>query len=124
MATKLARPPRAFVYEDLGGMPDDGYRREIIDGDLVVSPAPASGHQRMGGMLSASSRAQDRLVKRELYERLGVPAYWIVDPKVLSIEALRLVGSGYEAEAEVSGEGVFATDWPFPVSVVPARLMG
>ncbi|MHB8296845.1 MAG: Uma2 family endonuclease [Acidimicrobiales bacterium] len=75
-------------------------------------------------VVSPSSEVQDRSVKRELYERLGVPAYWIVDPKVLVLEALRLVGAGYEPEAEVAGEGAFVTDWPFPVRVVPARLMG
>ncbi|MHB8296781.1 MAG: Uma2 family endonuclease [Acidimicrobiales bacterium] len=184
MPTELARPPRAFVYEDLGGMPDDGYRREIIDGNLHVSPAPAGGHQRVsmvlatilfaaespetlvlpapcdwrlpdGGsvepdvmvvrrgdfdpdgpvpatavpvlvveVVSPSSEVQDRAVKRELYERLGVPAYWIVDPKVLVLEALRLVDGRYQTEAEVAGGATFVTDWPFPMSVVPAELMG
>ncbi|MHB8296884.1 MAG: Uma2 family endonuclease, partial [Acidimicrobiales bacterium] len=111
-------------------LPDGG----SVEPDLMVvrrgdfdpdGPVPATAVPVLVvEVVSPSSEVQDRTVKRELYERLGVPAYWIVDPKVLVLEALRLVGSGYEAEAEVSGEGVFVTDWPFPVRVVPARLMG
>lgn len=38
---------RPFTYADLQDMPDDGMRREIINGELVVSPAPTPGHQRV-----------------------------------------------------------------------------
>jgi Uma2 family endonuclease len=36
-----------WTVEDLERLPDDGRRYEIIDGSLVVSPAPAVGHQRV-----------------------------------------------------------------------------
>jgi hypothetical protein len=29
-----------FTVQDLAGMPDDGRRYELIDGELLVSPAP------------------------------------------------------------------------------------
>jgi Uma2 family endonuclease len=40
-------PPRAqpFTHADLEAMPDDGYRHEIIDGTLLVSPSPRAVHQ-------------------------------------------------------------------------------
>lgn len=40
-----ARPGRPFTYADLETMPDDGYRREIVDGVLIVSPSPVRVHQ-------------------------------------------------------------------------------
>src|SRR5215831_17982364 len=38
-------PPRNLTYEDYVGLPDDGRRYEILDGELEVSPAPEPRHQ-------------------------------------------------------------------------------
>ena len=181
MAVEMTRAARPFTYEDLGGMPDDGYRREIIGGSLVVTPAPSGGHQRVtlnlaallraseaggtmamvapfdwrlpdGGsvqpdvmvirredfdpagplpatavpvlvveVLSPSNPAQDRMLKRDLYERLGVPAYWIVDPSRPSLTALRLVEGRFDVEADTSRR--FRTEWPFSLDLIVAELV-
>lgn len=42
---------RPLTYDDLRSMPDDGLRREVIGGELVVTPAPSVGHQRVVGNL-------------------------------------------------------------------------
>jgi Uma2 family endonuclease len=47
-------PP--FTYDDLRSFPDDGYRRELIDGQLIVSPSPIRLHQRCVGELYALLR--------------------------------------------------------------------
>jgi hypothetical protein len=39
---------RPFTVEDLETMPDDGRRYGLIDGVLLVSPAPNWPHQEMG----------------------------------------------------------------------------
>jgi hypothetical protein len=38
---------RPFTVDDLEAMPDDGKRYELIDGMLVVSPAPGMRHQKV-----------------------------------------------------------------------------
>jgi len=43
----LAPGSRPFTVADLEAMPDDGRRYELIDGMLLVSPAPGWGHQHM-----------------------------------------------------------------------------
>jgi Uma2 family endonuclease len=50
MSTPVAT---GLTYDDLLGFPEDGLRREIIDGELFVTAAPNLGHQRTLAVLSA-----------------------------------------------------------------------
>ena len=34
-----------LTYADYAAMPDDGRRYELIDGELIMTPAPGTGHQ-------------------------------------------------------------------------------
>ena len=36
---------RALTVDDLAALPDDGHRYELLDGSLVVTPAPHGRHQ-------------------------------------------------------------------------------
>jgi Uma2 family endonuclease len=45
VVTSPADTTRPFTVTDLEGMPDDGRRYELIDGELLVSPAPGWAHQ-------------------------------------------------------------------------------
>jgi len=42
---------RPLTADDLDALPDDGHRYELIDGTLVVTPAPAWQHQAVQGRL-------------------------------------------------------------------------
>jgi Uma2 family endonuclease len=39
--------PRKLTYQDFEKLPEDGLRHEILDGVHVVSPSPATAHQRV-----------------------------------------------------------------------------
>jgi Uma2 family endonuclease len=47
-------------------------------------------------ILSPGSTRLDRVKKRELYARHGVPEYWIVSPGERTVEVLRLQDKQYE----------------------------
>lgn len=48
----MAMPqPIEWTLEMLHELPDDGNRYELIDGELLVSPAPSLMHQRALGIL-------------------------------------------------------------------------
>jgi hypothetical protein len=96
---------RPFTVDDLEGFPDDGNRYELIDGMLLVTPAQGVAAPG-GGRRTAAS-------------------YWILDPEEPgSLTAFELDGEGrFQQVARVEGDEEFATARPFPVTVVPARLL-
>ena len=55
-------------------------------------------------ILSPTTSLRDRREKLALYERFGVPEYWIVNPERTTVQVIRLSGGGY-AEALELGLG-------------------
>lgn len=47
----LTAARRSFTVHDLFEMPDDGFRYEVLDGALIMTPAPDSLHQYTGDEL-------------------------------------------------------------------------
>ncbi len=173
---------RPFTVRDLEAMPDDGHRYELIDGVLIVTPAPGWHHQEGSGelfvqlraacprglrvlaapfavqpdehnevqpdilvtrfgdltprnlpvapllaveFLSPSTRLHDRNTKKAAYERMGAASYWLVDPELpgrLTVFELDVEGC-YREVADVVGDEPFTAERPFPVTIVPARLL-
>ncbi|MQA83498.1 MAG: Uma2 family endonuclease [Streptosporangiales bacterium] len=68
-AAVTARGP--WTLDDLMGLPDDGQRYEIIDGSLLVSPAPGSPHQRAAHRLAATLN-RDLGSEWEALEAVGI----------------------------------------------------
>lgn len=104
--------------------------RRLLIPDLVVTNAP--GHTDLyftGGqivlateILSPSTRAYDRALKRQLYAEAGIEYYLIVDPKPATPSAvlLRLDGDDYREDA-ASVDGMLGLERPFPVRIDLAR---
>jgi Uma2 family endonuclease len=44
-------PPDGWTTDDLDALPEDGRRRELLDGVLILSPSPTAFHQIIAGRL-------------------------------------------------------------------------
>lgn len=173
---------RPFTVDDLEAMPDDGHRYELIDGVLIVTPAPGWHHQEGSGalfvqlrnactpefrvlsapfgvrtsirnelqpdilvaryvdltpknlpiapvlaveVLSPSTALNDLNNKKAAYERMGTSSYWVLDPELsgrLTVFELD-ARERYVEVASVCGDEKFTTERPFPITIVPARLL-
>jgi Uma2 family endonuclease len=181
LADAWPKPGEPFTVSDLDRMPDDGHRYELLDGTLIVSPAPGPPHQRVAVMLchvlelacpedlivfpnvgvrigprsalepdvvvarpadvsgarlarppllvaeilSPDSALRDLNLKKAAYERFGIPSYWVIDPDLEKpgLRAFELVSGVYREVAQVTGDESFHAGRPFPVEIVPSRLV-
>jgi len=67
----MAWPQRKLDYADYLATPDDGQRYQVIDGSLVVTPAPSPIHQRISSRLER--QLEDYFHARSLGEVLHAP---------------------------------------------------
>ncbi|MDI9258725.1 MULTISPECIES: Uma2 family endonuclease [Alicyclobacillus] len=90
------RPCRAFVAPmDLCFEEDEG-TMDVVQPDLFVICPPYREDRRVVGVpvlvaevLSPSTAAHDTIRKMLLYERAGVPEYWIVEPEERAVHVYR-----------------------------------
>lgn len=167
MADWVPGPPQgSWTYDAYAALPDDGNRYEIVQGVLLMSPAPEPAHQgiveeinsylrsqilstkrglvftspidvvlaenisvqpdvlvilkehldRVGNkritgapdlvveVISPGSKFQDRVVKHSIYERFGVPEYWLVKSENQTIEVFVLDMGIYRSLGIFHGE--------------------
>jgi Uma2 family endonuclease len=116
---------RAVVETGLGlviGAPFDVYldERNVPQPDLMVvlwdraqvleSARIASAPSLAVEIISPSSATKDRVTKRNLYARHGVPEYWLVDPEAKTITIFsNPQDDHYQSEAVASATAVSAT---------------
>ncbi len=96
---------RPLTYDDLAQMPADGNRYEVIDGELVVTPAPVKAHQKL--LYRITRLIGDYVEERQLGEVYFAPVDVrffmtdIVQPDLLFIRRDRL--GIYESGSIVEG---------------------
>lgn len=104
----------------------------IVQPDLVYLDPSRAGQVSERGIegpptlvvevLSPSTARVDRVRKRQLYARFGVPYYWIVAPDNRSVEAYALEGEDYRLLATATGRQPVGLA-PFPsLELVPESL--
>jgi Uma2 family endonuclease len=74
---------------------------------------------------SPRTRLYDRNRKKDVYGSFGIPAYWILEPDrdrpELTVFELR--SGAYEQTAHVIGDQEYRAVVPFPVTIVPSKLI-
>ena len=82
-----------LTYDDFCLLPDDGKRREIIEGDLFVTPSPQTPHQRT--VIRLSLRLWHFVESHKLGEVFGAPfdvvfsEFDVVEPDLIYISNAR-----------------------------------
>jgi Uma2 family endonuclease len=101
-----------------------------LEPDLLVVPRSAMTPKALVGrpvlvieILSPSSHRYDRVRKRDAYQRMGIPSYWIADPEEPSVTALELHDGEYQEIATARGDNTFTVERPFSLSLVPEELV-
>ncbi len=62
----------------------------------IISPSRIIGSPELVvEIISLSSGSRDRELKRRLYERRGVPVYWLVDPEAQTVTVFELEAEAY-----------------------------
>ena len=83
-----------LTYRDYAGLPDDGRRYELHQGELWVTPAPGTRHQ--GTVIALASRLYDHVTSRGLGKVFVAPTdcilsdQTVVQPDILFVAADRL----------------------------------
>jgi Uma2 family endonuclease len=74
---------------------------------------------------SPRTRLYGRNRKKDVYQGFGIPAYWIIEPDRgrPELTAFELRSGAYEQIAHVIGDEEYRAVLPFPVTIVPSRLI-
>jgi len=91
---------RPLDLEDLLGTPDDGNRYEVLDGALVMTPPPGTGHQHVVGELFVILRQAARPLNLQTFV---APVAWRIGPGQVPEPDLLVVAPDAVTERAIAG---------------------
>ena len=101
----------------------------VVEPDLLVVERDRPEERGLTGppllvveILSPSTRGRDLVRKKRIYEKAGVPSYWVVDPDGPGLTAWELHDGRYHTAVAVTGDEEWTAATPFPVTLSPAQL--
>jgi len=97
-------PADGWTVDDLHALPDDGVRRELIDGAVHVSPSPTSVHQVIAmrlGVLLEQTCPEHLFVSQSNDVELSPRRMFIPDVLVTTFEAARRRSGSFLADEVV-----------------------
>jgi Uma2 family endonuclease len=92
MATPTVHRPPPLTYEDYRLLPDDGKRYELMEGELFVSPAPATRHQTVSRRLQFA--LMNALETPGLAQIFNAPTDLLLAPTTVVQPDLIIIGTG------------------------------
>jgi Uma2 family endonuclease len=99
--------PVGVVLEKPSGVQPDVIFVAKARSSIIKEKAVFGAPDLVVEILSASTAARDRGVKKDLYARAGVEHYWLVDPRRRTVQAHRLESGRYVLEVECHAGSTF-----------------
>ncbi len=96
--------PTDVVFSDLDVVQPDLLFISAGRASLITEKNIQGPPDLMLEILSEATRRTDEIIKRKLYDRYGVPEYWIVDPEIEIVKVYRRTDQGYQRTAELTKE--------------------
>ena len=97
-------PSDGWTTDDLDAMPEDGVRRELLDGVLLVSPSPSRIHQMVAARLAVTleESCPDHLAVSQANDvQINTRRLFVPDVLVITDEAARRPGGKFAASQVV-----------------------
>ena len=102
---KVLSEERKYSAQDFERLPEGFPYYQLIEGELITSPAPSYSHQRTVGrvFLKLSRLLEEKGL--EVYERAGVKEYWPLDPNRKTFEIYKNTEDGFKLSSQAREKG-------------------
>jgi Uma2 family endonuclease len=115
---------RSLTRADLADAPDDGHRYELIDGVLIVSPAPSQRHQRASFLLAmrleAACPPEFQVIPAPFNVVLAVDT--VVQPDILVGRIAEFTDADLPAAPVLAVEVLSPSTWRFDLVLKRSRF--